>query len=307
VRLWNPKTGLPLHPQPLRGHTKWINSLAWEPYHLQEPETPRLASASKDSTLRIWDAISGRCHLILSGHKDSITCVRWGGLPNSPKLYTSSLDRTIKIWNPSSGTLITTLNTHTHRVNQLALSTDFALRTAFHTHTGIIPPTASEKHAAALSRYLASATTNNVVSEHLVSASDDSTLFIWDPYNSKPLHRLHGHQKPINHVTFSPDGLLIASASFDNHVKLWDARTGQFLHTLRGHVGPVYQVCFSPDSRLLVSGSKDTTVKVWDVRTGKLVTDCPGHRDEVFAVDWGFDGNRVGSGGKDKQVKIWRN
>ena len=76
-----------------------------------------------------------------------------------------------------------------------------------------------------------------------------------------------GHQKQVNHVAFSPDGLYVASSGYDNHVKLWNSRDGKFIATLRGHVGPVYMTCFSPDSRLLVSGSKDCTLKVWDVRS----------------------------------------
>ena len=81
-----------------------------------------------------------------------------------------------------------------------------------------------------------------------------------------------GHQKQVNHVTFSPDGLLIASAGFDNHTKIWNARDGTFINTLRGHVAPVYQCCFSADSRLLVTASKDTTL-MSDTQTCKRY--CP--------------------------------
>ena len=33
VRLWDPKSGKPLG-DALKGHTKWVTSLAWEPIHL---------------------------------------------------------------------------------------------------------------------------------------------------------------------------------------------------------------------------------------------------------------------------------
>lgn len=50
-------------------------------------------------------------------------------------------------------------------------------------------------------------------------------MFLWDPEEgTKPVARMHGHQKQVNHVTFSPDGALIASSSFDNHTKIWSAR-----------------------------------------------------------------------------------
>ncbi|KAI9832413.1 MAG: hypothetical protein M1819_004402 [Sarea resinae] len=303
VILWNARTGKPIS-KPMKGHTKWVSSLAWEPYHLQEPGRPRLASASKDATVRIWDTVSQRIETVLSGHKGSVSCVRWGG---TGFIYTASHDKTVKVWHAKDGTLAHSLNAHAHWVNHLALSTDFVLRTAYHDHTGKIPDSDSGKVAKAKERFEKAATINNTVVERLVSASDDFTMYLWEPSSStKPVARLMGHQKQVNHVTFSPDGLFIASAGFDNHVKLWNARDGKFISTLRGHVAPVYQCSFSPDSRLLVSASKDTTLKVWEIRTGKLAMDLPGHQDEVYAVDWSPDGLKVGSGGKDKAVRIWR-
>lgn len=303
VRCWDPKTGKQ-QGNPMRGHSKWVTSLAWEPYHVQKPGEPRLASASKDATVRVWSTNQQIIELVLSGHKGTISSIRWGG---TGFIYTGSHDKTIKIWNAKDGTLAHSLNAHAHWVNHLALSTDFVLRTAFHDHTGQIPGTDEAKVSKAKERFLKAATIQGEVVERLVSASDDFTMYLWEPSKGiKPVARMLGHQKQVNHVTFSPDGLLIASAGFDNHVKLWNARDGKFINTLRGHVAAVYQCAFSPDSRLLVTGSKDTTLKVWDMRTHKLSVDLPGHKDEVYAVDWSPDGQKVGSGGKDKAVRIWR-
>ncbi|KAF1996095.1 F-box/WD repeat-containing protein pof1 [Amniculicola lignicola CBS 123094] len=304
VRIWDPTTGKPINGA-LKGHTNFVTSLSWEPYHLQEPNRPRVASSSKDGTVRVWDAVSGRMDFALTGHKGSVTCVKWGGTGN---IYTASHDKTIKVWSATTQTLLHTLSGHAHWVNHLALSTDFALRTAYHDHTRKVPSTPEEKHAKAKARFEKAAMVSGEIVERLATASEDCTLILWTPLTStKPVNRMTGHQKQINQVIFSPDGTLLASSAWDNHVKLWSAHTGAFLFTLRAHVGPVYMSCFSADSRLLASCSKDTTLKVWDIRTGKLKEDLPGHKDQVFALDWSPDGDRVGSGGADKQVRIWRN
>ena len=259
IRLWNPMTGQPLG-SVLRGHSKWIRSIAWEPYHLQAlPGKPRLASASKDSTVRVWNTTLGRVDFVLTGHAGAVSCVRWGG---TGKIYTSSHDKMIKIWDAKDGRLLDTLTAHSHWINHLALSTDFVLRTGFHDHTGHVPQSEEQKRVKAEERFVRVATTKGEIYEYLASASDDLTIYLWNPSSSrKPVKRLLGHQKPVNHVSFSPDGRLICSVAYDNHVKLWSA-SGTFLFTLRGHVGPVYMASFSGDSRLVVSGSKDNTLKM---------------------------------------------
>jgi WD40 repeat protein len=70
-----------------------VTSLAWEPLHAGEA-CERLASSSKDGTVRIWNVRTGKCLAELAQHTGSVECCKWGG---EGLLYTASRDRTIKV------------------------------------------------------------------------------------------------------------------------------------------------------------------------------------------------------------------
>lgn len=58
-----------------------------------------LASASKDSTVKIWsvtDKERGKAKHTLSGHHDEVYALDWA--PNGGQLASGSKDRTIKVW-----------------------------------------------------------------------------------------------------------------------------------------------------------------------------------------------------------------
>ncbi|XP_055632126.1 protein Notchless [Toxorhynchites rutilus septentrionalis] len=302
IRVWCPNSGKLLG-RPLVGHKKWISCLSWEPYH-KNPECRFLASAGNDHDVRIWDVVLGTCIKVIAGHTAPVTAVRWGG---AGLLYTSSRDRTIKMWRAEDGVLCKTFTGHAHWVNNLALNTDYVLRTGpFHPvmeKSKIYSVSdMNELQHSALERY--EKVCPDAI-ESFVSCSDDFTLYLWKSNQKQFITRMTGHQNVVNDVKYSPDVKYVASASFDKSVRLWRASDGAFICAFRGHVQAVYTVAWSADSRLIVSGSKDSTLKVWSVKEKKLAQELPGHADEVFGVDWAPDGSRVGSGGKDKVLKLW--
>lgn len=308
INVWFSETGKRTANTPLMGHTKWITCLAWEPINCN-PDCRRLASSSKDSSIRIWDTVLHRCELTLSGHSMSVTCIKWSA---NGLIYSSSQDRTVKVWRGADGVLCRSLDGHAHWVNTLALNCDYIVRTgAFDPvklnkseSVNVTDENRKELARLAQERYDIA---RKGEGDMLVSGSDDFTMFLWKPESAKtPVARLTGHQQLINDVKFSPDMRYIASASFDKSIRLWDGKTGKFITTLRGHVQRVYQLAWSADSRLLASASADSTCKIWSMSTRKLMCDLPGHADEVYVIDWSPSGEHVVSGGKDRILKIWR-
>ena len=138
----------------------------------------------------------------------------------------------------------------------------------------------------------------------LVSASDDSTLKIWETSNATELFTLTGHQGPVNGAAFNPDGRQVVSAGLDHSVKIWDATNGARLFTLKGHRERVHDVAFSPDGQHVVSASSDKTLKIWDASTGIELFTLNGHMDAAIGVSYSPDGKRIVSVSSDKLL-IW--
>lgn len=53
---------------------------------------------------------------------------------------------------------------------------------------------------------------------------------------------MHGHERAITYVKYSPDGDVLFSAAKDNTPTMWRANTGERIGIFHGHTGAVYQL-----------------------------------------------------------------
>src|SRR5205814_709335 len=74
----------------LRGPAGGVGSLAYG------PDGKRLASASRDGTLKLWDPARGQEILTLKAHAKEVNSVAFS--PDGKRLASGSFDRTVKVW-----------------------------------------------------------------------------------------------------------------------------------------------------------------------------------------------------------------
>ena len=287
------------------GHTDAVMSVMWS------PDGQRLASASADNTVKIWDAAGGRMILTLSGHTDLVNSVAWS--PDASRLASASKDHTIKVWDTASGKNTLTLRGHTHWVNAVAWSPD-GKRLASGSRDESVKVWNASTGTETLTLRGHILGVRSVAwrpdGTLLASASADTTLRVWDLDGESEPHILRGHPHPfaVNSVAWSQDGKRLASGGNDHDVIVWETdNTGSWTNVLllKGHTQHVLSVAWSSDGKLLASAGDDHTIKIWEVASNTNTLTLRGHTGSVNSMHWSPTGTRLVSGSADQTVKVW--
>lgn len=284
-------------------NVSWANAVAFS------HDGSRVLSGNGDSTLKLWDAASGRL-LGTFGQPTArnvsaadITSVVFSR--DDTRILAGDSDKSVKLWDSGTARLIRTFKASGY-VNAVALSPDGARAVA-----GTVDKTMQLWDVATGRLLRTFKDTESVQSvafspdgARVLSGNADKAIKLWDAATGQLLVSYDGHTDAVNAVAFSSDGRRILSGSADNTIKLWET-AGRLLQTFGGRSSAVASVAFSPDGKLVLSGGGDKTLRLWDAAAGRLLRSFEGHSEKVNSVQFSPDGTRALSASDDKTMRIW--
>jgi len=94
------------------GHSEAVLACAFS------PDSQRLASASGDGTVRLWDIHTQTPQFTCKGHTGWVLCVAWS--PDGQKVASGSYDGSVRVWEGSTGKSLAVLKGHKKWVTTLA-------------------------------------------------------------------------------------------------------------------------------------------------------------------------------------------
>ena len=308
------------------------------------PDGTKLASGSKDKTVRLWNTDTGDELAILRKHTGWTNVLAFS--PNGKRVASGSTDKRVHLWDTDTGELITTLTGHLNSIAALSFSPDgrtFASGSTdgtirfWNTETGDLLPLNITEHTAwvkAVSFIKDSST--------LASVAFNGVITFWDLRTfQKTDLQVTGHRDLLPTLALSPDGTKLASVGAkatmffkagqgsaistwmpDRQVRLTDVTTGRELATLNetnAGAHPSSSMAFSPDGKTVAFGSSGK-IHLWNTETDSRLdislVDENGdlelppdmvllQRPEAIGLGFSPDGKKLISGATDGKVQMW--
>jgi len=121
---------------------------------------------------------------------------------------------------------------------------------------------------------------------HLVSASQDGKLIVWDAYTTNKVHAIPLRSSWVMTCAYSPSGNFVACGGLDNICSIYNlnsreangVRGGRELSAHSGYLS----CCRFISDRQIVTSSGDMTCMLWDIEAGVRVVEFSDHTGDVM-------------------------
>ena len=138
------------------------------------------------------------------------------------------------------------------------------------------------------------------------TASNDTSIVIWNLSSLEPVHILAGHTNGVICVAFSPDGLFLASGGDDQKVMVWNVATGEQMgEPMIGHTDDVWSITYDPSGQMLISGGLDGQIIVWDLNTFQPHMTLNNQGSQVYSISISPNGDLLAVGGETTNITFW--
>jgi serine/threonine protein kinase len=320
------------------GHTDIVTGVAWS------HDGTRIASASWDGTVQIWDASTANHLVTYAGHRSlslkndiaHVNGVAWS--PDDRYIVSCSNKKQdqIHIWDATNGNLVSICSGHKDAVNAVAwsphndyiasASSDGTVR-LWHWDSVrqqspfafLYPPPGfqAKRHMLGVAwstdaHYFAFCSTSSAPNSWIVNTDEwEQVDHGWGTHQDNLINE---NTLNVPSLSWSCDSqyLALSTDSPDNAVYIYDPGQEIISSIYKGrHRAGVLQVAWSPDCKqnatLIASADQSGVIRLWRENTLRDIFRHPLQGGlGLNALAWSPNGQKLASGGKDFLVRIWQ-
>jgi len=304
----------------LDGHGDGVTALKAHPKRLS-----RVASASADGEVRIWDLTRRHCMKIFQGH-DSRSLIRGIAFDSSgERLMSIADDKKILTWKVEEEEVDTISNTSPQIVTQpLESVTSKNMLTGISHHRNhnsfvtcgegsVLLWDSGRSHPVKQFEWgvdsVHTVKFNQIETNILAACASDRSIILYDIRAKTPAIRKIIMDLKTNAIAWNPmEAFVFVTANEDYNCYAFDSRhLKRPLNVHMDHIGAVIDVDYSPTGKEFVSGSYDKTIRIFPVDSG--------HSREVYhtkrmqrltCVAWSKDNRYILSGSDEMNIRLWK-
>jgi WD40 repeat protein/tRNA A-37 threonylcarbamoyl transferase component Bud32 len=232
----------------------------------------RLASASRDNTIIVWDAATGRPLCTCTGHTALINVLAFSD--DGRRLASASDDWTVRIWDAGTGTELWTVRGHAAPVLSVAFAAggqELLSAGSDGTIKAWGAATAGQGQRFPGNRGGVAFSTDG----RQIATARGSAVTVWDLASGHEVLTLDSHFGDVFRIAFSADGRLgVASKGAQENgkvpleVRVWDLASRKALVTLT-EKEETASAALGLDSQRIATLGRDSKVNFWDAATAK--------------------------------------